>query len=91
MLPVFLFSKGDKQLIYCILPIFIPIPIGVFNPFSFAHVGRNFSLLQIKYRAALSTDQVFDLEGEGEGEVKPKACSKDKTDIDKEQAHILDP
>lgn len=59
--------------------------------FPFAHVGRNFSLLQIKHRTTLSSDQVFDLEGEGEGEVKPKARSKDKTDIDKEQANILHP
>ena len=59
--------------------------------FPFAHVGRNFSLLQIKHRTTLSSDQVFDLEGEGKSEIKPKACAKNKTDIDKEQAHILDP
>ena len=86
-----MFSKGNKQLIYCILSVLIPIPIGVFNPFPFVHVVRNFSLLQIKYGAAFSTDQVFDLEGKSEGEVKPKACSKYKTDIDKEQADILHP
>lgn len=57
--------------------------------FPFAHVGRNFSLLQIKHRAALSSDQIFDLEGEGESEIKPKACAKDKTDIDKEQTNVL--
>ncbi len=43
-----------------------------------------FSLLKVKHRAAFSSDQIFDFQGEGEGEVKSKACTKDKTDINKE-------